>query len=307
MKTFRLIVGCLLLASPVMSAGCNKVFLFSREDEIALGEKYGPEFEAEYGGRVDDARVQEYVSSIGLDLTTAAERDMPYQFALLRSHTPNAFAVPGGRIYVTVGLMKDMTNERQLAAVLGHEIGHIVHRDSAKGLQRQLGVELLAAIVGEAVGGGGGTAAKTAAKVVGGLVNLRYSRDQEYNADQAGIKHMAAVGYNPWGMVELLRLLEREKEAGTLGEMLSTHPLTSKRIEEVEDTLREDYPAFSPTQPDPNAGRFMAMHGRIVNLPPPPPKEDLPDVPDDPAPPAETDTSASSGARPPAIRIPDVE
>ncbi|MFW6132620.1 MAG: M48 family metalloprotease [Planctomycetota bacterium] len=314
MKALRWAAVCLLATAPVAATGCNKVFLLSREDEIALGEKYGPELEAEYGGRVDNERVQGYVRSIGRRLATVAERDMPYQFALLRSHTPNAFAVPGGRIYVTVGLFRDMTNERQLAAVLAHEIGHIVHRDSAKGLQRQLGVELLAAIVGDALGGSGGTAAKTAAKVVGGLVNLKYSRDQEYAADMAGLEHMVGVGYNPWGMVELLRLLESEKEAGTLGEMLSTHPLTSKRIEEVEQAIRDQYPAFSPDQPDPHAARFADVRDIVRQLPPPPPKPDATQAASDPDGQAEATGDGETrpraprdGQPPPVIRIPDVE
>lgn len=304
MRALRYCLIAFLVSAPVVAGGCNKVFLFSREDEIALGRQYAPEFEEEFGGKVRDQRVQLYVQSIGRRLETVAERDMPYEFALLRSETPNAFALPGGPVYVTAGLFTEMTNERQLAAVLGHEIGHVVHRDSAKGLQRQVGIEVLAAVVGGALGGTEGEAAEMAAQVVGGLVNLKYSRDQEYASDQAGIKYMADIGYNPWGMIELLELLMREQEGGRLGEMLSTHPLTSKRIEEAAQTIRDEYPSYSRSAEDPNAAEFMRFRRIVEALPPPPPPEQDDDTPVNTAAGSHSHSRARTTTR---VRIPDPE
>jgi predicted Zn-dependent protease len=251
---------------PVFAGGCETVFLFSRDDEIALGRQYAPQFEKEFGGKLDDPVLQDYVSRVGSKVAAVSDRDMPYQFAVLRSATPNAFAVPGAWLYITAGLLQQMDNERQLAAVLGHEIGHIVHRDSMKGLQRQLGVEILAAIVAEAIGGGGGAAAAEVAKIVGGLSELRYSRKQEYAADQAGITYMARAGYNPWGMVELLKALERGEQTspGSFGEMFMSHPLTSKRIDEAAKTLSATCPAAAAGTPDPNAALFLQMRARLA-------------------------------------------
>ena len=158
-----------------------------------------------------------------------------------------------------------MENERELAAVLGHEVGHIVNRDSVKGMQRDLLIQVSAAIAADAIGGRGGQTAELATKVVGQLANLKYSRDQEYRADLYGIKSMAAVGYNPWGAVELLQHLQQASgdQGGRLGEMLSTHPLPSSRIDKARETVREEYPAAEPDTRDPNRSQFNRMKARL--------------------------------------------
>ncbi len=270
--THRLLVAA-VLCTPLLSAGCNQVFLFTREDEIALGEKYGPEFEKQFGGRVEDPAVQAYVDRVGRKLEAVADRKMPYKFAALKSDVPNAFALPGGPTYVTAGLLKSMKSESELAAVLGHEIGHTVHQDSMKGLQRQVGVELLATVVAEALGGSGGELAGTATKIVGGLMELRYSRDQEYAADQAGIEYMARAGYSPWGMVELLETLNEgaEQQPGQFAEFFMTHPLTTKRIEEAEATIRQQHPAaVRDAAAPPNQQEFLRIQRILGALPPAP-------------------------------------
>ena len=190
---------------------------------------------------------------------------MPYRFAVLRSEVPNALALPGGRIYITAGLMKRLQNERQLAGVLGHEIGHIVTQDSVKGIQRQIGVEILAAVAGAALEGTGGTIATEATKVGGALVNLRYSRKQEYSADTHGIVNMEKAGYNPWGQVELLQVLYelQESEGGSVMEMFQTHPLTSKRVEEARQFVQDQFPSYPAGAADPNAARFLEIRKRL--------------------------------------------
>ncbi|KPK79218.1 MAG: hypothetical protein AMJ81_13615 [Phycisphaerae bacterium SM23_33] len=97
----------------------------STEQEIALGREAAPEFEKEFEGKVPNETLQAYVREVGAKVAQASERkDVPHEYALLASDVPNAFALPGGKVYVTAGLMRRMTNERQLAAVLGHETGH---------------------------------------------------------------------------------------------------------------------------------------------------------------------------------------
>ena len=255
--------GC--VTSP--ATGKKMLVVISREQEIAIGEQAAPQFEKEFGGRVANARLQKYVAEVGSRLAAVCEREMPYRFALLSSDVPNAFALPGGKIYLTAGLMRRMSNERQLAAVLGHETGHVADLHNVRALQRQMGAALLADLVGAIVEGKGGQAAEAAAKIAAGVANLHYSREDEYTADELGIRYMTRAGYNPWGMVELLTTLSRlsQSEPGDFGEMFQTHPLTSKRIERARSIIQAEHSEFSPGSADPNAARFLRMRALLIS------------------------------------------
>ena len=247
-----LLVGCAV--NPV--TGKRELALISRDQEIALGRESGPKFETEFEGKVANPELQTYVAAVGSRVAAVSDRPMPYEFALLNSDIPNAFALPGGKVYITRGLFKIMTNERQLAAVLGHEVGHVSAKHISQMLNRQLG----AAILIEVAGGGEATAGQVA-QVVANMVDLSFSRDQEYQADQLGIKYMAKAGYNPHGMVELLTHLQSlsQSEPGRLTEMFQTHPLTSKRIAEAAGIVKTGYPSADAAKGDPNAKRFLDM------------------------------------------------
>jgi len=263
-----------LTVAPLALTGCSEnpvtgerqLMLISREEEIALGEQSAPEFEDQFGGRVWDETLQAYVREIGGKIAAQSDRqDVDYEFALLSSDVPNAFALPGGKVYVTAGLLDLMENERQLAAVLGHETTHVAALHNVQGLQRQMGAELLAELAAAAIGEEKGEVAKVAAQVTAGMVNLRYSRQAEYEADQYGIEYMHRAGYNPWGMVGLLKQLKTlsESEPGRLGEMFQTHPLTSNRIEHAEEIIEEQYPAADRNEAPPNMGRWENMQARL--------------------------------------------
>ena len=265
MRIGRYLVLAAMVLAPAIGAGCDKAFLFSKEQEIAMGNDAAPELEKEFDGKLDDPSVQNYVHQVGQKLAAVAERDMPYNFAVLRSETPNAFALPGGRVYITVGLMRHMENERQLAAVLGHEIGHVVRQDNVKGIQRQLGVQVLATIAGTALEGSGGQIASTAAKLAGAMVNLRYDRKQEYRADKCGAVAIAKAGYSPWGTVEVLQVLyDMDKsEGGSFTEMFQTHPLTSNRIDEARQFVQDEYASYPASLPDPNRSSFLTVRSML--------------------------------------------
>jgi predicted Zn-dependent protease len=259
----------LLMAASAHLAGCSRnpatgereLRWLSDEQEIAMGDEAAPQFEQEFKGAVPDPQVQAYVERVGKQLAAQSERPMPYKFSLLRSDIPNAFALPGGRIYVTNGLLQVMGSQRELGAVLGHEVGHVAARHNVRALERQMGAELLAAVAGAAVGGRGGQAAEVAAKVTAGMLNLRYSRQDEYQADQLGIRYLAKANDNPWGMVEMLNELAEAagSEGSRLGEMFSTHPLTNKRIEEAADIVRRQYPQARQGDAAPNQGEFLRI------------------------------------------------
>jgi len=275
MKQATILALAAYLTAAACAGGCStnpvtgrkELILISREQEIAMGAQAGPQFEAEFGGKVPDERLQAYVRSVGEKIAAYSDRPMPYEFAVLASDVPNAFALPGGKVYITAGLMLEMGNERQLAGVLGHEISHVAMRHNVKGIQRQMGAAVVVEIAGIVVGGSNAQIAEAAAKVATGMAKLHYSREDEYQADEVGIRYMARAGYNPYGMVELLTtLLEiSQAEGGSLTEMFQTHPLTKKRIDKVREVIESDpaYGQFSPDQPDPQAGQFLQMRRRL--------------------------------------------
>ena len=249
------------------ATGKRQLLLIDREQEIALGEEAAPQFEQQFEGAVEDPTLQNYVTDVGMRVAAKSHRPMPYEFRLVKSGVPNAFALPGGKIFITAGLMSRMTNERQLAAVLGHETGHVAALHNVSGMQRQMGAQVLAEAAGAILGGDKGSAAKTVTEVVGTMANLSYSRGDEYEADQLGIDYMAAAGYNPYGMVELLGVLKglSDGEPGTFGEMMQTHPLTSKRIEQATAAVKDRHAGADPKAPDPNEARFRRMHARLLS------------------------------------------
>ena len=188
----------------------------------------------------------------------------------MNSDVPNAFALPGGQIFITAGLMRLMSNERQLAAVLGHEVGHVAAKHNVKGLQRQMGASVLVEIAGAAAGEDG-ESAKQAAQVVAAMTVTKYSRKDEYQADGLGIKYMNKAGYNPYGMVELLNILKsmHDKEPSSLEEMFLTHPLSSKRIAEAEQLILDDPGTKNASRdaPDPQEAAFLKVRNRLGPAP----------------------------------------
>ncbi|NIA07198.1 MAG: M48 family metalloprotease [Actinobacteria bacterium] len=255
--------GC--VRNPV--TGKKQLRAISPGQEIAIGQNSAPEFESQMGGKVDNSKLQQYVASVGRKLAEVSDRSMPYEYALLNSDIPNAFALPGGKIYLTAGLMSQMRNERQLAAVLAHETIHVAAGHSVQGLQQQMGAAIFVELLGALVGGEGAQTAEAAAKFAGNMVLLKYSRGMESEADAYGVAYMVRAGYNPWGMVELLEVLQSlsNSNPGLFGDFFATHPLTSKRIKEVREIVKEDYSKFSPATPDPHEQDFMRMRSLLIN------------------------------------------
>ncbi len=254
----RVLVFLLLLtlgASSIASCQINPVtgeqqfIIIDDQQEIALGDSVAGEVEAQYGGEYPDRALVSYVQQVGRRLAAHAERQtVPYRFSVVHSDEVNAFAVPGGRIYVTTGLLARMSNEAQLAAVLGHEIGHVAARDSAVELSRVMGVSLLVRIATSLAAGDGKSSknAKNVAAVAGvvhGLISNGFSRDYEYRADQSGMRYMYKAGYNPLAMAQVMQIIQQEGgDKSAIEEFLSTHPSANKRIDEIEREIRSSYP-----------------------------------------------------------------
>ncbi|HEY9736770.1 MAG TPA: M48 family metalloprotease, partial [Trichocoleus sp.] len=166
------------------------------QEEIVLGQQGGREVVQQFGGLYPDPALQSYVNEVGQQVvrsSVAGQSAYPFEFHLLNDpETVNAFALPGGQIFVTTGLLSRLTAESQLAGVLGHEVGHVIARHGSEHLaRRQLGVALVNAIgIAASDDAGGGQQAAVIAQAINQVVNLRYGRDDELESDRLGFDFM---------------------------------------------------------------------------------------------------------------------
>lgn len=220
--------------------GKRELSLFSEQEEIALGKQTDEEITAQYG-IYDDPDLSSYIQRVGQSMTSLTHRPhLTYHFAILDTPVVNAFAVPGGYIYVTRGILALMNSEAELAVVLAHELGHVNARHSMAKLS-QLMIAQLGLAVGAAI-------SETFAKITGAaslgiqLLFLKFSRDDEREADALGIEYSRKGGFNPGEMVHFFVSLEKMGDLSggqSLPGFLSTHPLTSERIKNTQDMLLE--------------------------------------------------------------------
>src|SRR5512133_922515 len=212
--------------------GERQLSLVSTEQEIALG-KESAEQVTQSIGRYPDPGVQAYVEGIGKKLAAASERpQLPWSFTVLDDPTVNAFALPGGPVFITRGILTYLGSEAELASVLGHEIGHITARHSVEQLSKQqlaqLGLGVGMSVSPELAQVGQAAAAGLQ------LLFLKYGRDAERQADQLGFKYMAQQGYDVREMSKVFVTLERssaQQGAGRVPEWQSTHPDPGNRAE----------------------------------------------------------------------------
>jgi predicted Zn-dependent protease len=228
------------------------------DQEKALGLESAPQMAREMGGVLDpatDAQARA-VAEMGRRLVEKTEAaESPYadnfNFHLLADpQTINAFALPGGQIFITRGLYSRLENESELAGVLSHEVGHVINRHSAEQMAKgQLGQMLAGAVaVGADDGEGGGQRAAMIAAMVNQMVQLKYGRGDESESDAYGMKIMADAGYDPNGMLQLMYVLKEAGGGGRQPEMLSSHPLPETRIEEIKTRIQRTYPEGVPAE-----------------------------------------------------------
>jgi predicted Zn-dependent protease len=229
----------------------------SVDQEMALGLQAAPQMAQKMGGDVDASRDPRaaMVEEVGGRLVHNSDaKKSPYvdnfHFHLLGdSKTVNAFALPGGQIFITEGLMNRLDNEAQLAGVLGHEIGHVINRHSAQQMAKgQLG-QLLTVAVGVGAGGNDdrGQKAQLIAAMVNHMSQLKFSRGDESEADRYGLKYMAEAGYDPSAMLDVMKILEKASGDRNPPEFLATHPLPKARLEEIRAELKAAYPDGIPS------------------------------------------------------------
>lgn len=217
-------------------------------EEIRLGLESAPQMAREMGGDVPatDPRTIEVqrIGNILVSNTLAHQSPWKFQFHLLAdSNTINAFALPGGQIFITLGLYDKLQNEAQLAGVLAHEMGHVIERHSAQQMASSQFGEILTMAVGTAMSDGTSQSAYQVAAVVNQALQLSYSREDELQADTWGLKLMTVAGYDPRAMVEVMKVLKGASQgSGSTPDIFQTHPNPDLRIKQIEEYLTQNPP-----------------------------------------------------------------
>lgn len=263
-----LALGC--QTSP--ATGQSQLNVLTEQEELEIGEELGPEFLAENGGPIPSDTIQRYVSDLGVELAAVSERpDLPWEFHAVDSAVINAFALPGGKVFVSRGLLMQMENEAQLAAVLGHEIGHVTDQHIGQQMSRAVAAQFGLGLLGYAVSGQDwGQVVGIGVELATGFTLLSFSREQENVADVLGMRYMTDLGYNPLAAVEVMEILRQAGGAGGV-EWLSTHPAPDTRVRRIQDIIEQDYPEARDT------GRYSYHRDRfqrtvtqeLETLPPP--------------------------------------
>jgi predicted Zn-dependent protease len=215
------------------------------EQEIALGLQAAPEMESQFGGEDANANDQAIVDEIGQKVVQgSAAGNSPYQFdfhLLADPQTINAFALPGGQVFITRALYDKLQTEGELAGVLGHEVGHVVGRHSAEQIAKaQLTEGLTGAAVIAAYDPNNPSSANSAqiAALIGQLVSLKFTRDDENEADKFGVCFMNESGYDPNEMVSVMQILEAASSGNEPPEFFSTHPSPANRIQQIQTDIQ---------------------------------------------------------------------
>ena len=245
-----LVSGLLLPAcSTNPTTGRRQFNALTRDSEIQMGAAAAPEMLQEFGGAVPDQQLQAYVVALGQQMAAVTEADnpaLPWEFTLLNSDVINAFALPGGKVFLSRGLAVEMTNDAQLAAVIGHEIGHVTARHINDKYTRVYGVTALLAVAGLAAGQENASLVQLGEQVAG-VALLSYDRKQEIEADELGMRYMSRIGYDPIGAVQVQEILKRAMGDNRPPEMLSTHPMPETRIDALNAAIAK-YRANPPAQ-----------------------------------------------------------
>ncbi|MGI9437758.1 MAG: M48 family metalloprotease [Geminicoccaceae bacterium] len=261
----RIAAGLAISSSLALTHGCSQVVnpatgeseftAMSPAQEKSIGKDQHPKILQQFGGDYSDAELQAYVTQIGNRLKAVSELpDLDFTFTLLNSNVVNAFALPGGYVYISRGLLALAENEAEVAGVMAHEIGHVTARHSAqrysRGILAQGGVTLGAVLAGVF---GGGELARTVQQIggTGAQAYLAgYSREQEFQSDELGVRYLTRAGYDPVAMATFLeklgehselarKLAGKEDAPDPSTSMFATHPRTPDRVRRAAEEARE--------------------------------------------------------------------
>ncbi len=259
-------IALTLLSLHPLNAQKGGLVLISKDQEVQIGRESAAAVEKEFGVYRELPSLNAYVDRVGQRLVAqCARRDIAYKFTVLDTPVINAFALPGGFVYVTRGILARMNSEDELAAVMGHELAHVALRHGAQEMSRQavaqLGIQALGILKPEL--------AKSVGQYAGMALNLAflgYSRDLEAQADEYGITYAESAGYNPRGATKMFQMLQsiEQGEPGSLEKFLASHPPTAERLTYADGRVGQyarEHPkkADQPLQRDPFLRQLNGM------------------------------------------------
>ncbi len=273
MSAVGIVAGC--ATNPV--TGKTQFMTISEQEEIQIDRQYSPmQFSDDYGP-VQDTTLNAYVSGVGRTLALQTHRpNMPYSFRVVNANYINAYAFPGGSIACTRGILLNLDNEAELAALLGHEIGHVNARHTAEQMSKgQLSNILVGglSIIADVAAPGMGQVASTLGGVGAGAFLASYSRDNERQADALGTEYMVKAGYGPEGMVGLMEMLNsmNKSKPSSIELMFATHPMSDERYQTAVNAVRTTYasaqglPLYRERYMD-NTARLRSIKGAIEEM-----------------------------------------
>jgi beta-barrel assembly-enhancing protease len=220
----------------------------SEEEEIAMGLQSAPEMASQFGGLSRNSEATALVEQLGNEVVQhSIAKTSKYQFnfhLLADRQTVNAFALPGGQVFITEALLSRLKTKAQLAGVLGHEVGHVLARHSAEHIAKQKLTSGLttAAVIGVDPSGGGAQMAQ----MVAGLINMKYGRGDELEADKLGLRLMSEAGYEPRALIGVMEILAQASGGSGQPEFSSTHPSPENRMQKIEEELATMFPNGVP-------------------------------------------------------------
>lgn len=226
-----LFIGCAV--NPV--TGKKQLMLISPSQTLQLGGKYAPEVEKQFGGPIDNITLQNYIDRVGLRIARVSHSpDLEFQYTAVNDESINAMALPGGYVFITRGMLEQLSSEGQLAAILAHETVHVTANHTAQSMSNQIGLDiLLSAVTSEKTPQGLVTISQLGTR----LLHLRHSRKHELEADWYGLDYLAKAGYNPYAMIEVMQMLEEQNEVRPF-EYFSTHPSPQNRKEKLMEKIQ---------------------------------------------------------------------
>ena len=270
-------LSALIFASLV--SGCSSsgtgLNIFSFDQEAQQGQQFAGQIEKEYK-IMHDPKLDSYIKSLGKKMISKGVDDphFEYTFEVVDSSEVNAFAIPGGHLYVNLALLKEATSESEIVGVVGHEIGHVVHRHGMKRMTDATLLQGLAIGTSAALGENTGKYAGMGILLFGQAGLLHYGRNAELEADHTGVEILYRTGYDDHALVSFFQKLQKIEEtrgvkAGGLSTLLATHPPTADRIR-----IANEYIATLPTQKSPivSSPEFEAIRAYIAPMVPSKPK-----------------------------------
>lgn len=243
----------------------NCLNFFSVEKEMALGKQLAAEVEKQ-AKMVEDPLLTEYVNRLGQNLVRNSDAKVPFIFKVIDGEAPNAFALPGGFIFVYTGLLKIASEESEAAAAMAHEIAHVAARHMTCQATKSQIADIASIPAGILLGGLGGYAVRQGASVGVPTALLHFGRKDESEADYLGLQYMYAAGYDPTGAISLFEKIEslNRKHPGFVDRIFSTHPMDADRIEKAESEIQRILPARAEYIV--NTSEYAAMRERMLRL-----------------------------------------